>query len=73
MNNWLPRIGLVAGPLAFLAIIFFMNPDGLSLEGNTMLALTAWMAIWWTSEAIPIAGTAFLPLIILPLAGILPL
>jgi len=73
MNNWLPRIGLVSGPLVFLAIILLIEAEGLSSEGNLMLALTVWMAIWWTSEAIPIAGTAFLPLIILPLAGILPL
>ena len=35
-----------------------------------MLGLTLWMAIWWITEAVPIAGTALLPLIILPLLGI---
>jgi len=38
-----------------------------------MLALTAWMAIWWITEALPIAGTALLPLVVLPLAGVLPI
>jgi sodium-dependent dicarboxylate transporter 2/3/5 len=31
------------------------------------------MAIWWISEAIPIAATAFLPLVLMPLLGILPI
>ena len=35
-----------------------------------MLGLTLWMAIWWITEAVPIAGTALLPLIVLPLLGI---
>mgnify|MGYP005748107333 FL=1 len=36
-----------------------------------MLALTAWMAIWWITEALPIAGTAILPLIFMPTLGLL--
>ncbi len=36
-----------------------------------MLALTAWMAIWWITEALPIAGTALLPLIFMPTLGLL--
>ena len=36
-----------------------------------MLALTLWMAVWWITEALPIAGTALLPLILMPLLGIL--
>ena len=38
-----------------------------------MLALTAWMATWWITEALPIAGTALLPLVVLPLVGVLPI
>lgn len=73
MTHWLPRIGLVAGPLAFFAFLFLFQPPGLNPGATLMLALTIWMAIWWTTEALPIAGTAFLPLIILPLAGVLPI
>ncbi|WP_332911968.1 SLC13 family permease [Algoriphagus boritolerans] len=36
-----------------------------------MLGLACWMAIWWITEAIPIAATAILPLILMPLLGIL--
>ncbi len=36
-----------------------------------MLGMTLWMAIWWITEAMPIAGTAILPLILMPLLGLL--
>lgn len=71
MNNWLPRLGLYLGPLAFLAIIFLLDSPGLNPEAQAMLALTAWMAIWWITEALPIAGTALLPLILMPTMGLL--
>ncbi len=63
------RIGLVAGPLAFLLVLFFFHPDGLSKEANAILASTAWVAIWWITEAIPIAVTALLPIVLFPLTG----
>jgi solute carrier family 13 (sodium-dependent dicarboxylate transporter), member 2/3/5 len=72
MNKLIPRVGLYLGPIAFVLIYFFVESSGLSAEAKAMLALAAWMAIWWISEAIPIAATAFLPLIFMPLLGILP-
>lgn len=71
MIKMIPRLGLYLGPIAFLLIYFFVQSDGLSEEARAMLALTAWMAIWWISEALPIAATAILPLIIMPLLNIL--
>jgi sodium-dependent dicarboxylate transporter 2/3/5 len=70
MNNWFHTLGRIAGPLAFLMLYFFVPTTGLPEEGKMMLGLTLWMAIWWITEAVPIAGTALLPLIILPLLGI---
>ena len=61
------RIGLIAGPLAFLLILLFFHPEGLSKEANAILASTSWVAIWWITEAIPIAVTALLPIILFPL------
>ncbi len=71
MSTWLPRFGLYFGPLAFLAIYLIVESPGLNPEAQAMLALTAWMAIWWITEAMPIAVTAFLPLILMPLLNIL--
>jgi sodium-dependent dicarboxylate transporter 2/3/5 len=63
------RIGLFAGPLAFLLVLFFFHPEGMSKEANAILASTAWVAIWWITEAIPIAVTALLPIVLFPLTG----
>jgi sodium-dependent dicarboxylate transporter 2/3/5 len=63
------KIGLISGPLAFILILFFFQPEGLNPRANAVLASTAWIAIWWITEAIPIAVTALLPIILFPLTG----
>lgn len=65
------RIGLLLGPLLFILVIQFVSPVDLSNEGVALLAITAWIAIWWITEAIPIAATALLPLLLFPLTGVL--
>lgn len=65
------RIGLFLGPIAFALILAFLRPEGLPFAGTAVLATTAWMAIWWTTEAISIAVTAMLPIILFPLTGVL--
>lgn len=66
-------IGLILGPLAFVLIYFFVRPAGLSEQGVAVLASTAWIAIWWVTEAIPIAATSLLPIVLFPLSGALEL
>jgi sodium-dependent dicarboxylate transporter 2/3/5 len=44
-------------------------PEGLSAEGGAVLAVTAWVAIWWITEAIPVEVTALLPIVLFPLSG----
>lgn len=36
-----------------------------------MLALAAWIIIWWMTEAVPIAITALLPLVLFPFMGVM--
>ena len=67
------KIGLFLGPLLFILIRLFLNSDGLSDEANAVLASTLWIAVWWITEAIPIAVTSLLPIILFPLSGALPL
>ena len=66
-------IGLWLGPLVFFLVRLFFNPDNLSDEGNAVLAATLWIGIWWVTEAIPIAATSLLPLVLFPLSGALSL
>ncbi len=61
--------GLILGPVLFLSIMLFFNPNGLSEAGLAILASTAWIATWWITEAIPIPATSLLPLILFPLTG----
>ena len=68
MNN-IKRIGFILGPLSFILILLFFKPEGLSPEARAILASTAWIALWWITEAIPIAVTALLPIVLFPLSG----
>lgn len=67
------RIGLLAGPVVFIGMIASPAPAGLSDAGWSVAALTALMAIWWMTEAIPLAATALAPIVFLPLVGVKPL
>lgn len=64
------RVGLVAGPIAGLLVLLFFKPEGLPQVGQATAAVAVLMAIWWATEAIPVAVTAFLPLILFPVLGI---
>ena len=67
------RIGLVLGPLFFVLIQFGFKPDGLSESGVSVLAIALWVGVWWVTEAVPIAVSALLPIVLFPLTGALDL
>ncbi len=60
--------GLIFGPLAFILLLVIDIPD-LSSSGQAVLATTVWVATWWVTEAIPMAATSLMPIILLPLTG----
>lgn len=69
-------VGYFAGPL--LALIVYLSlgqaPGSggeapLGEPGRRVLAVAAWMAAWWMTEAVPVSITAVLPLVLLPLLG----
>jgi len=62
-------IGLLLGPLLFLILLLMDSPEGMDKEAQAALACTAWVAVWWMTEAIPIAATALIPIILFPLTG----
>jgi sodium-dependent dicarboxylate transporter 2/3/5 len=62
-------IALILGPLLFV-LVTYLNPfEGLSEQGHAVLGTTLWIALWWVVEAIPIAATALLPIVLFPLSG----
>ena len=63
------NFGLILGPALFLIILLWFHPEGLSKEANAILASTIWIAIWWITEAVPIAITSLLPVVLFPLTG----
>ena len=62
-------VGLFAGPLAFVLTLLVFHPEGMTPEANAILASTVWVAIWWITEAIPLAATSLLPIVLFPLTG----
>lgn len=66
-------IGRVLGPLIFATIYFGISLKGLSSEAVATLAVASWIGVWWVTEAVPIAVSALLPIVLFPLTGALDL
>lgn len=59
-----------AGPVLFFAFAW-LNPLQVPHAAAITLAMVVWMLWWWILEAVPMAVTALLPLIVFPLTGVL--
>ncbi|MCH8568489.1 MAG: SLC13 family permease [Balneolales bacterium] len=66
------QIGLFLGPVLFLIILLLPTPEALSPEAKAVGAIAVLMAIWWISEALPIAAVALLPISLFPLLNVMP-
>jgi sodium-dependent dicarboxylate transporter 2/3/5 len=65
------RNGLVlAGPLVFAVLLLLPRPAGISPAAHATLAMAGWMAVWWLTVAVPLAVTALLPLVLIPVLDI---
>ena len=65
------RIGLVLGPALFVLIFLLPLPGGMSPAAWKVAAVAALMAVWWITEAAPLAATALLPAALFPAMGIM--
>lgn len=58
----------LVGP-ALATVVYFLLGH-LGHAPAAMAGIVAWMAVWWISEAVPLAVTSLLPLVLFPLLGI---
>ncbi len=62
-------VGLLTGAAILILTLLLPPPSDLSAQGWHTLGLALLMAIWWSTEPIPIGVTALMPLVLLPLIG----
>lgn len=66
-------LGLLIGPvLAIVVYLLLGDAAGLDENARRLAAVATLMAAWWVTEAIPLAATALLPIVLFPLLNILP-
>lgn len=61
---------LLSGPLAAGALLALPAPGGMPPDAWVLVALAAWIVAWWLSEAVPIAATSLLPIVLMPVFGL---
>ncbi len=73
------RLMLIGAPLLALLIYFLLpssyidpteGPQAFGHAGRACIAVVIWMALWWFTEAVPIAVTALIPAVMFPLLKI---
>lgn len=73
-SNHFGCVAQLTGPLVFAVIMLFDSSQTLMPEQAwRVFAVASWMAIWWATEAIAVAATALLPMVLLPLVGVMSL
>ncbi len=65
---------IVAGPAVALCLWIFLSREmcaqySVQHNGIVVVGLLAWMAIWWGTQAVDLAVTGLLPVIVLPITG----
>ncbi len=66
------NIAIALGPILFLLLELFL-PDSIPKPAKATIASIVWIAVWWVTEAVPIAMTSILPMLLFPLTGVMDL
>lgn len=65
------RLGFIAGPLIAASLILFADLEPGKPAVTYTLAVAILMALWWMTEAVPLAVTSLLPIVLFPILGIM--
>ena len=65
------KTGLVLGPVAFALLLAF-PPPSLGAGAGQLLAVVAWVLVWWITEAVPLPVTAVLGPALTVVLGVVP-
>lgn len=65
------KVGLIGGLVLFIILLMAPTPEGMSEDGQRAGAVAFLMAVWWMTEALPLAATALLPIGLYPLLGVM--
>src|SRR5690554_3931584 len=65
------KVGLVVGPLLFVAMLLAPLPAGMEPGAQKVAAVAMLMASFWIAETLPIPVTAMLPIFMFPLLGVM--
>ena len=72
-HSVIKQVGLWAGPLAFFLMLLTSSlQETMSREAWLVAGVGFWMATGWSTEAIPGAATAFIPLVSFPPLQVMP-
>jgi sodium-dependent dicarboxylate transporter 2/3/5 len=63
------RVGIVLGPILFLATGLALGAQGLPVAASWTGAVVVLMATWWMTEPIPLWATGCIPLVTYPVIG----
>ena len=63
-------VGLWLGSAIFIILLILPAPEGLDPAAWKTAAVALLMATWWITEAIPIAATSLLPIVLFPILGV---
>jgi sodium-dependent dicarboxylate transporter 2/3/5 len=70
-SSSLRRTGFFLGPVFFLVILIFVDPEMLAPGATKVIAVGVLMITWWITEAVPNPVAALLPLILFPALGVM--
>ena len=73
-HSRLKQADLWMGPIVALSMFITAAwQDSMPHNAWIVAGVGLWMAIWWSTEAIPVAATAFIPLVSFPLLQVVPI